>query len=616
MKRYILKYLFLIFLISSFFSCKKKLEEQFHNPEVYSKTENLFGGIFLAMLTEHKVFIQDYGEFYYQLNGGTEVPGYAQIAQRLITDRYPWFLDYDDLTGVNAFGGGVTGSPLWTNRLTDFYKRSRYWAVLNDELKKITDSAKLIDNKIYYTLATVIKDYSALINVDFYNSIQYSEAFKASEEVFFSKFDDPKSIYVSVLSDLKQIMQDLPQIYGRMSELGKQILSKNDVAFNGDINKWLQFINALRLRYAVRISGVDAQLAKSELQDILAKPFPTQDLLQPIFADEGPESNGFWIRGLGENSFASFIPNIIMKRMNRNLGMYEPGIDDPRLPVIAMPTKYFEGGYSSTVNKRKYIGVSYNADAQKPDYVAGERYTTTPNSFILSLQQNSKSQYHLTTYTHNSRFPAYMMSLAEVDLLLAEVALKNLGTTPKTAGAYIKDAIMHSTDFWYARNEESRMAASFRNKALAGNYFTGPQTFATNRFGEDSALYMHPAKPSAAIVGQYADSIVNRFNTAGGLENQMEILMQQKYIHLNIIAPYELWTELRRTRHPYLEPLTFTGKVMKPFPERLRYPTDFAQTDPEHFAAVQSQNNFTTPIFWVPESLKNVIPYWNDYNYQ
>lgn len=613
MKRYILRYFILVFVLGSVVGCKKKLEEQFHNPEVYSKTENLFGGIFLAMLTEHKVFVQDYGEFYWQLNAGTEVPGYSQIAQRLITDRYAWFSTFDDLSGVNSFGANTDN--LWNGRLNDFYSRARYWAVLNTELAKVPAEG-LVDNKIYYTLATVIKDYMALINVDFYNSIPYSEAFKGSEKVFYPKFDDPKEIYVSVMKDLKQITQDLPQIYGGMTQLGKQLLSKYDVALGGDVNKWLQFINALRLKYAVRISGVDEQLAKTELQDVLTKPFPTQDLLQPIFADVAPESNGFWIRGLGENSFASFIPNIMMKRMNRNLGMYEPGIDDPRLPVIAMPTKYFEGAYSSTVNKRKYVGVSYNADAQKPDYVAGERYTTTPNSFILSLQQNAKSQYHLTTYTHNSKFPAYMMSLAEVDLLLAEVALKNLGTTAKTAGQYIKDAITHSTDFWYARNEESRMSASFRNKALSGNYFIGPQTFATNRFGEDSALYMHPAKPSSGIVGQYADSIVTRFNTAGGLENQMEILMQQKYIHLNIVAPFELWTELRRTRHPYLEPMTFSGKVMKPFPERLRYPLSASQTNPDNYLSVQSQDNFTTPIFWVPANKKGVIPYWNDYNYQ
>lgn len=39
-----------------------------------------------------------------------------------------------------------------------------------------------------------------------------------------------------------------------------------------------------------------------------------------------------------ERTYANFIPNVIMKRMNHGTNTYEPGIDDPRLPVIAMPT--------------------------------------------------------------------------------------------------------------------------------------------------------------------------------------------------------------------------------------------------------------------------------------
>jgi hypothetical protein len=614
MNRYIIKTLFIVLLAASLTGCKKSLEDQFRNPEVYSKTENLFGGIFLEMLSEHKIFVQDYGEFYYLLNSGAEIPGYSQIAQRHITDRYAWFLNFDDLSGVNGFGGLT--NQIWNNRLNDFYTRTRHWAVLNDQLKAISGEP-LANNKIYYTLATVIKDYVALLNVDLYNSIMYSEAFKGSQSIFYPKFDNPKDIYLSVMDELKAIYDELPEVYSGMSELAKQLLAKNDVAFSGNIDTWRKFINALRLRYAVRISGVEEATAKTHLQDILSKPLPTTDMMQPIFADVAPESNGFWMRGVGENSFGAFIPNIILRRMNRDLGMYQPGIDDPRLPVLAMPTKYFQDGiHSPTENRRRYVGVSYDTDAQKPDYVAGERYTTTPNSFILSLQQNAKSQYHLTTFTHNAKFPAYMMSVAEVDLLLAEVSLKNLGNTGKTASEHIRDAITHSTDFWYARNEESRMSASFRAKALSGNYFAGPQTFATNRFGEDSAMYMHPAKPVPAVVTQFADSIVNRFNSRGNVEDQMEILMQQKYIHLNIMAPFELWSELRRTRHPYLEPMTFTGKVMTPFPERLRYPLSAAQTNPDNYLTVQPQDNFITPIFWVPDAKKNVKPYWNNYNYE
>ena len=159
------------------------------------------------------------------------------------------------------------------------------------------------------------------------------------------------------------------------------------------------------------------------------------------------------------------------------------------------------------------------------------------------------------------------------------------------------------------------MSTSFKTKALNNNYFVGPLTFSSNRYGEDSAIYFHPAKPTPGIVSQYADSIVTRFNGRANIEDKMEILMQQKYVHLNLVAPYELWSELRRTRHPYLEPMTFTGVVTKPFPERLRYPTSAAQTNTANYQQVQTQDNFTTPIFWVPADKRTVNPYWPNYSY-
>jgi hypothetical protein len=612
MKRQMFKYICIGFLTVSLFSCKRELEEQFNNPDVYTKTENLFGGIFLKMITENKIFSQDYGEFYWQLNAGTEVPGYAQLAQRYITDRYAWFLTFDDLSGVGGFGANTNN--LWNNRLNDFYTRCRFWAVLNDELKLISPEAQN-DNKIWYTLATAVKDYVALLNVDFYNSIPYSEAFKGKDTLFYPKFDDPREIYLSVLNEWKAIVDSLPVQYGRMSSLAKELMPKNDIIFFGDINKWVQYINALRLKFALRISGVDEATAKAHIQDVLTRSLPTTDFQWSLTVDNAPESNGFWLRGLSENSFASFIPDLIMRRMNKDTSAYEPGIDDPRLPVLAMPTKYIKGPFVAGTNSRKYRGVSYNTDAQKPAYVAGERYTTTANSFILALQQNAFSQYNHTTFTHNSKFPVYMMSLAELDLLKAEIALKNYGNTGKTAGEHIKDAIIHSTDYWYARNEESKMAASFAKKAADGNYFNGPITFSSGRYGEDSAVYFHPAKPSTAIINKYADSIVTRFNPRNE-EDKMEILMQQKYIHLNIVAPFELWAELRRTRHPILEPMTFMGKVMKPFPERLRYPQSALQTNAAEYEKVRSQDNFTTPVFWVPAAKRGVVPYWNNYSYE
>ncbi len=126
MNKLILKYTLVLFTTGIIFSgCKRELADQFHNPEIYSKTANLFGGMFLSMLTEHKVFVQDYGEYYWQFNAGTEVPGYSQIANRYITDRYTWFIGFDDLSGLGGIGAYSNNADLANHRLNDYYTRSR-----------------------------------------------------------------------------------------------------------------------------------------------------------------------------------------------------------------------------------------------------------------------------------------------------------------------------------------------------------------------------------------------------------------------------------------------------------------------------------------------------------
>ncbi|OQP57277.1 hypothetical protein A3860_12035 [Niastella vici] len=571
-------------------SCKKSLEKEFPNPENYDKTGNLFAGMFTKTLYAWKLYVQDYGEWWWELqgSGAMGVAAYSQIAHRYITDRYGWFSTYDDLTGTTAFGSD--NQQLWQNRLGAFYGSVNTWAVIKDNIATVS-GPDLDDNVVYYSLTTVMKDYAALLAVDFYNNIPYSEAFKGKDRVFFPKYDDPGEIYKSVLDELKKISSDLPGQYNKMSVSAKAVFNSQDIAFRGDVNQWVQYINAIRLKFAVRISGVEEAFAKSHIQDVLSKNnLPTSDQVWAMPYALMANSGGEWIRGIGEGWPDTFIPDVIMRRMNRNNTRYEPGIDDPRLPVLAMPTKFSD--FVSVPAVGDYRGVNMNADGQKAAYVAGEKYYTGGPYGDLNehFKQNSRSIYNLATFARNETFPVYMMSLAETDLLLAEIALKNLGTTGKTPDAHIKDAINHSTNFWYTLNQNSPFAT-------------------TNTL-------MHPARPSATIINTYADSIAARFNSSVTTEDKMELLMQQKYVHLNLMCPYELWAELRRTRHPKLEPMTFNTKVMKPLPERLRYPTAEQQTNPDNYATVKSQDNFTTPIFWVPAALRNVNPYWDNYNYQ
>jgi hypothetical protein len=97
---------------------------------------------------------------------------------------------------------------------------------------------------------------------------------------------------------------------------------------------------------------------------------------------------------------------------------------------------------------------------------------------------------------------------------------------------------------------------------------------------------------------------------AGDIEAKMEIIMQQKYVHLNIHDPRELFTELRRTRHPKLNPIVFNPSVIiHTVVNRIPYPQSESANNFEQYSKVIDQDNFTSPIFWMDKPAVSFYKY-------
>ncbi|MET3875848.1 hypothetical protein ABIE50_001260 [Chitinophaga sp. OAE865] len=580
-------YLYIFLLSASFLgACKKDLEDRFYDKDKLTTGSDIdvVPGMFTALLTNNKIFAQDYGEWYYLLNGGTSITGYEQVAQRFVSYRYDWFSTYNDLTTGNGFDDSpINGQSFFQHS----YTRLKNYEVIRDSVEARTGQLKL-DGDVYLKLVSFIKCYQSAKLVDFFNSVPYSDAFQGAKKepkYLFPKYDDPKEIYQSIIQELGTIVDGLPGAYSQMSAAAQTVFTEQDLAFHGDINKWVSLINFTRLKLLVRIAGVEEAYAKPLIQATLAKPLPQSDLYWFYWFDIDPTGGGTWIRGVYENTFASFIPNIIMKRLNYGTPAYQQGIDDPRLPVLAMPTKYMD-----------YRGVSANIEEQTALYNSGERYYPYADNIASTFSTNAKSTYNHATFHRNSKMPVYMSTLGELDLLLAEIALKGLANTGKSAEEHIKDEVTHSVAFWYTINQLS--------------------SYAKTQMTPEQTAMVYPTKPSDAVISAWGDVIKAKFAAAPTQDDKMEILMQQKYIHLNLYQPYELWAELRRTRHPKLEPFTWHSSVWKPMPERVRYPTIELTNNPDNFKKVAGENNLTSPIFWVPAAARTKNPYWDNYNYQ
>jgi len=582
------------------------LDKDWNNPNIYQpKPDEVVSGLF-TNLQKNRFWMKDYGEWYWYLSGWDA--GIFQVSQ--ICTYVPYTVDYCSFWADDHYGDVENFVDVANNNIPQnferFYTDMRNYALIGDEVSKISGE-DYDNNVVYLKLATILKDVVALRTVDLFNSIPYFNAFKGNEGVFFTPYDDPMDIYKSVIEEYQSIASDLPGIYDKMSDLAKSTFARQDIFFKGDVTKWVKFINAETLKSCVRISGVAADYVKPIIADAI-KNLPAEDytFASPQVNENriGVSAGGIRERGFYEQYYQLSVPDVIMTRLNRGKDIYEPGIDDPRLPVLTI------GYYEGNVDSVEYYGVSGNWERNK--YLRGLpvdqafpidscRRNVTPQGpnaqsnvirpqFPMDVMVSSCrwSYYNPITFVL-AESPLCIFTQAETDLFLAEVALKGLATTPKTAGQYINDAVVHSTDFWYMMNSVPNYAGDM---------------------SDYTKKILTPAKPSAAIISDYANTIQSEFESAAGIEDKMEILMQQKYIHLNINEAFECFAELRRTRHPQLEPITCYGSSNKldnatMMIERFRLPTSEMANNFEEYSKVMADDMWGKPIFWVPQDKIN-----------
>ncbi|TKG95879.1 SusD/RagB family nutrient-binding outer membrane lipoprotein [Puteibacter caeruleilacunae] len=586
MKRKNIVYL-LIATLFIFGGCQDELEKDFVNPGIYSPTDDVPAGMFASMMTRTRTFKNDYGEFWWHAGSTGGLIGHTHLIMRHVRDAYGYFADAND---VKVFYTLMTVDAYFYGHNIDF----REIPIMEGLLENMSEQEKA-DNQIYVTLSKMVRGYRASKAVDMYNSVPYSEGLKGTEGNFFPKFDDPWEIYKTIIDDLGVYSNEIVQQANAMSADGKRVFERQDVIFGGDAQKWQQFANALRLRLAVRVSGVQEAYAKGVISEILSgNKLPTEDLL--IKEDLWVSKPGdHWKRGLRERDYAGFLAPTIMYKMDKDKDhKYTPGTDDPRLPVICLPnrdTLYMPTSFDFGVGQAVYNKVK-EWNQEEFEYGGAYFYYNYFDELDRYMKYNAYSVYNPATMIRNQE-PWRAFTKAEVDLLLAEVALKGLGNTPKTAAEHVKDGVKSSIAYWYHMN-------SFSN---------------WDKINSSNSWFLKPEAPTADHVEEFSTTIADEFNNAAGLEDKMEIIIGQKYVHLNIHDYFEVFSELRRTRHPRLPRIKFSESLaLMPDVERYPYPGGEAATNADAMLEVKDQDNFTSPIFWVPDNLKNQPYYEDDYN--
>lgn len=458
---------------------------------------------------------------------------------------------YTQATGwVNGSGQYVPGSSgvedVWYNyydMMTQYRELQKVYA------SKPADQQK--DRRIFMLAAAIyVYDYTQRM-VDVLGAIPFSEAGMLSTNGgdyagSTAKFDSAEEIYTFMLDDLKSMATELN---GLTLNAGYQkSFQTQDFLNKGDLTAWKRYCNSLRVRMLNRVSDVESFKSRSntELAEILGNPttYPivetnAQNIQMRVYdINTDINSKGFQSGIEGDGWYGNTAGKAIIDNMNAN--------NDPRLPILFEPGANAGG---------KYIGIDPNG-------------TEATQTALFNAGQ--VAIYNRYTLSRNQFFPGVLINAAQMNLIKAEYYLR-AGNDASAKTAY-ETAIAQSVEFY--------------NGILA----------VTNAIGITGVPIPTAATP-ASVTAYIAGNGVS-WSKAATSADKLKLIATQKWLHYNLVQPYENWADIRRLDYPVLNFQVDNANAQTLPPVRWTIPGNEITYNAVNYAAVKANDNLKTKVFW------------------
>lgn len=389
--------------------------------------------------------------------------------------------------------------------------------------------------------------------VDAYNDVPFSEALKGKDNLT-PKYDKAEDIYPALADMLDSAIK---RINDASTAAGVKPLGTSDVLFGGDMTKWKQLANTIKLRLIVTANGKATFSNKS----FSADGFLTTDaLIDPGYTrDNGkqnPDWNGWAFSYTGGDANKAWIPTQYV------FGFYDG-------------TKLTDSGRGKLIYYQ-FPNTGYNR--------LGVENVSTPKcpsgSFWYSGTNRAGASAGGARGILKGPDAGYpLMLAAESYFLQAEASLTGLISGGDTKALF-------NSGIWQ----------SF-------NYLNKDNTGAVPTSG--------PGKTDSLVATYMSDNITDyrvNFDRAIGNDQKLEAIITQKYIANNYIRGEVAWNDYRRTGYPKVTPggngyQTFASTVSESprpdkLPTRISYPVSEITYNPAH---VETASPFTSFIFWAKQ---------------
>ncbi|WP_221390896.1 SusD/RagB family nutrient-binding outer membrane lipoprotein [Dyadobacter sp. NIV53] len=377
---------------------------------------------------------------------------------------------------------------------------------------------------------------------DLYGDIPYSDAGKAlSDKNYTPKYDEQSAIYADMLKELEESLNAF--------DAAQATFGNADLMYGGDITKWKKFGYSLMLRLGMRLTEVDAAMAKTWVEKAIAGGIIVSDAdVATIAYVDGSitASRNFIASGLmGTDYVTPGGDNVEGGKLAKTFIDYLKTTKDPRLNVVSIVWVPSADGKTFTADTTTALQKGMQNAA----------FNSLPADFNTYSEPNPA-----TILKYNA--PLVVMGNAEMNLLLAEAALRG----------------------WYSG---STAKATYEEAVKAGM--------------KQWALFGSAGVISDAKINAYL--IANPYKATGTVAEQMAQIHTQKWVSLFLEDEYEIFSNWRRTGYPNLTPTNYPGNLTGgKIPTRFVIPDSEGIYNAENFNEARTRqggtNTLSSLVWW------------------
>lgn len=396
-----------------------------------------------------------------------------------------------------------------------------------NQMRKLAEAKGLTN---LYAVGGIFKVATLSFISDVYGDAPYSEALQAEEGISQPKYDNQSEAYLAMLNDLEASIN-------LINLSGDPI--RNDVVYGGDLTKWRKFGYSVMLKLAMRLVKKDPSTAQAWVQKaVTGGVFASTNDEMLVPADQ---ANGY----ANSSANALNVPDDIYEVRWSNIMIdFLKSTNDPRLGIVAeVPPPGLAANRNGLVvgnnDPAVQIGLPNGYDlrggefdiSNHPDFPGA----TGSGGDVAVIGAYSRP----TAIYRNRNAPIFVLTYAEVQLLLAEAALR--GYTSGSPAVFYQNGVL---------------------AALASIGKFGGGTVPIN----DAVAYAN-ANPL----------------DQSSQEASLKMINEQIWATTSLFANFvESWNNWKRSGYPELTPINFPGNFASgQIPRRQVYPNGETSLNPE-----------------------------------